>query len=296
VQRTRCVVDLTVDPGTNRSSNGTRPSQVRKQIHGFHPRRNAGLCEEGVLQMVLPYIVLLEHPKQLLNLRISPMGIVPQRGRRPRIIVDYSFYDLNAQTVKLAPQEAMQFGKALQRIIRGIVEANPRFGPVNLLKVDIADGFYRIWLNTAGIPKLAVAIPSLDHKEPMLGLPCVLPMGWTELPPYFGADSHRRHQRASEIQLGPIGPPARQTCLVITQTRPCRKSSRTFSGTIPLPLAAHNKPPSIERLAHPTVGPNRCLRRRFYPSRPRERGSPSARPMDIVAHAGRGLPRSFSQG
>jgi hypothetical protein len=137
--------------------------------------------------MVLPYRLLKKYKHLITNLCISPMGVVPQRARRPRIIVDYSFFLLNDKTVKLAPREAMQFGKALDRILQSIVDANPAHGPVKLIKVDIADGFYRIWLNLHDIPKLAVSIPTLHGDEPLLALPLVLPMGWTESPPYFCA-------------------------------------------------------------------------------------------------------------
>jgi hypothetical protein len=136
---------------------------------------------------ILPYRLLKKHRKLLSSLRISPMGVVPQRDRRPRIIVDYSAYGLNAETVKLAPREAMQFGKALERILQAIVDADPTFGPVQMIKVDIADGFYRVWLNVHDIPKLAVALPTLHGEEPLVALPLVLPMGWTESPPYFCA-------------------------------------------------------------------------------------------------------------
>jgi hypothetical protein len=67
------------------------------------------------------------------------------------------------------------------------VDANPEHGPVHLIKVNIAHGFYCIWLNVHDIPKLAVAIPTLYGEEPLLALPLVLPMGWTESPPYFCA-------------------------------------------------------------------------------------------------------------
>ena len=85
----------------------------------------------------------------------------------------------------MAPRDSMQFGKALHRILQALVDANPMHGPVHLLKVDIADGFYRIWLNIADIPKLACSIPPLYGDKPLLALPLVLPMGWTESPPYF---------------------------------------------------------------------------------------------------------------
>ena len=137
--------------------------------------------------MILPVRLLKKYPMIYKNLRVSPMGVVPQRARRPRIIVDYSFFGLNDDTVKMAPQDAMQFGKALQRILQALVDANPKYGPVHLFKVDIADGFYRIWLNIADIPKLACSIPPLYGDEPLLALPLVLPMGWTQSPPYFCA-------------------------------------------------------------------------------------------------------------
>jgi hypothetical protein len=135
--------------------------------------------------VVLPASELLNDPILARHLRISPMGVVPQRDRRPRVIVDYSWSGVNDETLKLSHQEAMQFGKALQRILQDIVSANPLFGPVSIIKVDIADGFYRISVNPDDIPKLAVAIPQLCGDEPLLALPLVLPMGWTESPPYF---------------------------------------------------------------------------------------------------------------
>jgi hypothetical protein len=137
--------------------------------------------------MILPITLLRKYPQIYKNLRVSPMGVVPQRARRPRIIVDYTFFGLNDETVKMAPRDAMQFGKALQRILQSLVDANPNYGPVYLIKVDIADGFYRIWLNTRDIPKLACSLPVQLGEEPLLALPLVLPMGWTESPPYFCA-------------------------------------------------------------------------------------------------------------
>ena len=133
--------------------------------------------------MVLPYHTVRHIP----NLRISPMGVVPQHERRPRPIVDYTFSGINDDTVPLAPAEAMQFGRALERIIAQVVHNNPRFGPVHFIKLDIADGFYRVGLRVEDIPKLAVAIPSLPGELPLVALPLALPMGWTQSPPMFSA-------------------------------------------------------------------------------------------------------------
>jgi hypothetical protein len=38
----------------------------------------------------------------------------------------------------------MQFGNALPHLLRHVVLADPSHGPIQLIKVDIADGFYRI--------------------------------------------------------------------------------------------------------------------------------------------------------
>jgi hypothetical protein len=51
---------------------------------------------------------------------------------------------VNGETITLAPDDAMQFGRALKRIITQIVKADQRFGPVKYIKIDIANGFYHI--------------------------------------------------------------------------------------------------------------------------------------------------------
>jgi hypothetical protein len=135
--------------------------------------------------------------------------VVPQHGRRPRIIIDYSFFNVNNETVRLAPDKAMQFGKALERIIQNIVVADPKYGPVHLMKVDIADGFYRIQLCAPDIVKLAVSIPVLVGKEPLIALPLVLPMGWTESPPWFCAATESTTDVANHrLEQGWVAPPA----------------------------------------------------------------------------------------
>ena len=123
----------------------------------------------------------------LTGLRLSPPGVVPQLGRRPRWIVDYTWSRVNADTLPLAPVEAMQFGHALDRILREIMLADPRMGPVKLLKVDLSDGFYRVHLNVDDIAKLGVVFPTRPGEEQLVALPLVLPMGWKNSPPIFSA-------------------------------------------------------------------------------------------------------------
>ena len=81
------------------------------------------------------------------GLCISPPDVIPQRDQRPRWICDYTWSEVNKDSLPLAPLEAMQFGHALDRILRELILADPALGPVQLLKLDISDGFYRVNLN-----------------------------------------------------------------------------------------------------------------------------------------------------
>jgi hypothetical protein len=79
----------------------------------------------------------------------------------------------------------MQFGPSLECILQEILFPNPAHGPVQMIKLDISDGFYRIGLNIDNIPKLGVVFPVLPDDEPLIAFPLVLPMGWTNSPLIF---------------------------------------------------------------------------------------------------------------
>jgi hypothetical protein len=61
----------------------------------------------------------------------------------------------------------MQFRGAVRA--EGIVYANPAFEPVKLIKVDLTDGFYRVWVGLCNVLVLGVAFPSFDGEEPGVG-------------------------------------------------------------------------------------------------------------------------------
>ena len=106
--------------------------EPHKSSHGklqFVSDKMLDFCCQGHW-LVLPYAAVADWP----HLRISPLGVVPQHDRRPRLIVDSSFPHLNYETIRLAPQEAMQFGQALQHVYTTIVHADPQYGPVYLSK------------------------------------------------------------------------------------------------------------------------------------------------------------------
>ena len=67
----------------------------------------------------------------------------------------------------------MQFGHALDRILREILLAAPVHGPTHLIKIDISDGFYQISLNIDNIPKLGAVFPTLPGDEQLVAFPLV---------------------------------------------------------------------------------------------------------------------------
>jgi hypothetical protein len=105
----------------------------RDAIHSRGPHRSAAVDYADFLLAdlhdyvrmgfwtVLPYHTV----RSLAPLRLAPAGVVPQRERRPRPIIDYSFYGTNQSSLPLHPTQAMQFGATLQRILQRLVYCNP---------------------------------------------------------------------------------------------------------------------------------------------------------------------------
>ena len=61
----------------------------------------------------------------------------------------------------------MQFGHALDQLLREILLADPSYGLPEMM-INIADGFYRIQLNVGDISKLGVVFPTRDDKESLV--------------------------------------------------------------------------------------------------------------------------------
>jgi hypothetical protein len=170
------------------------------------------------------------------ELRFSPLGVLPQRDRQPRSIIDYSFSRINDDMVLMAPPEAMQFGKTLWRILSAIVRSNPRLGPVYLSKVDITHGFYRIWVRAADVPNLGVRLPTVAGQDRLIGFPLVLPMGWKESPPIFTsvtetitnlanvAITEGVPQKSHRLEL--VAETDSDLCSTQTQSHPCTDTRR----------------------------------------------------------------------
>lgn len=211
------------------SARGPHPST--DEYHEFVAEEMTDFCQQGYW-LILPYHTVRTWD----NLRLSPLGVVPQRERRPRLIVDYTFSGVNADTLRVAPAEAMQFGRTLQRVITQVVHSNPRFGPPKLAKLDIADGFYRVALNVNDIPKLAVALPPAPDGTPLVALPLALPMGWVESPPYFTSLTETACDLVNAAVKGRIVPKPLHRLETLSQTPPAagaQQLARHDQGVLP---------------------------------------------------------------
>lgn len=243
----------------------------RTATRGSHPstRPYLGFLEQDMADMVrkgfwivLPFDKVIQRA-DIQDLRISPMGVVPQRERRPRAIVDYSFSGVNDETVKLAPNEAMQFGRAFDRVLHAIHTAPPRHGPVYLSKIDLSDGFYRVGLRARDVPKMAVAFPTLPHEPRLVAFPLVLLMGWTESPPHFCSVTETIVDLANDYAFSDWDPPPHPMEILAASKLPRDPDNRRIDVPPPSPQSS---------ASHVTTTPPKPNRGRAYRGRRSRRG------------------------
>ena len=149
------------------------PSFLRKEMIDF--------VEKGFW-----ILLLLEDAVGLDGLQLSPAGLIPQRYHQDCIVIEYTWSEVNEATCRLAPA-SIQFGHALQRILQRMYDADPRHGPIYIIKVDIADGFYCVGLAPEDVPSLGSCLPTGPDGKTLVAFPLVLLIGWVESPPYFCA-------------------------------------------------------------------------------------------------------------
>jgi hypothetical protein len=79
----------------------------------------------------------------------------------------------------------MQFGRTLPHILWLLRHANPKFGPPQLAKYDIKDGFYCLFLRALDCLRLALVLPKYKGETQLVGIPLACTMGWVQSPPTF---------------------------------------------------------------------------------------------------------------
>ena len=68
-----------------------------------------------------------------------------------------------------------------------VYNAYPRHGPIYMIKVDIADVFYRVGLAPEDVPSLGLCLPPGPDGKTLVAFPLVLLVVWVEFPPQFCA-------------------------------------------------------------------------------------------------------------
>ena len=80
----------------------------------------------------------------------------------------------------------MRFGGAIQRILKQVLAADLRIGPVYLSKVYLADAYMRLWVIMEDVQSSAFLIPKNTTSNTQLeGFHLSLPMGYIDSAPYF---------------------------------------------------------------------------------------------------------------
>ena len=152
---------------------------------------DAGFCK----------VLLWEDLKRLrpANLKISPVALVPQAGRRGRIILDLSFPvyqevngtvtvtqdSVNSTTVLSAPSiPVKEIGKVLPRLLQ-YMRDTPTGLHILFSKLDISDGFWRLVVREGDAFNFAYVLPQAAGKPCRIVLPAAVQMGWVESPALF---------------------------------------------------------------------------------------------------------------
>ena len=82
----------------------------------------------------------------------------------------------------------MQFGSIFKRFLWKIFQSNLKWGPVFLMKGDIANGLYQGWLQEQAFAQLWLVMPSdIRYGEHLIDFSLADPLRWVESPPFFTA-------------------------------------------------------------------------------------------------------------
>jgi hypothetical protein len=146
-------------------------------------------------------VVLWEDIKRLCpcHLKISPVALIPQVGRRGRIILDLSFpvyqevdgvvtvtqKSVNDTTVLTAPSiPVKEIGKVLPQLLQ-YMRDTPAGLHIFFCKLDISDGFWQLVVHEVDCFNFAYVLPQEVGKPIRIVIPAAVQMGWVESPGFF---------------------------------------------------------------------------------------------------------------
>jgi hypothetical protein len=127
------------------------------------------------------------------------VALIPQVGRRSRIILDLSFpvyqevdgvvtvtqTSVNETTVLTAPSVLVkEIGRVLPRLLQ-YMRDTPKGLHILFCKLDISNGFWRLVVQREDCFNFAYVLPQEIGKPIQLVIPAALQMGWVESPGLF---------------------------------------------------------------------------------------------------------------
>ena len=169
------------------------------------------------------------HPPQL---KISPLAVIPQEGRRGRLLLDLSFAvqapcasrgkrgrynatplaplapSVNTTTLIQSPvYPVKELGRVLPRLFNFMASV-PVEETIMFAKIDLSDGFWRMLVAETDKWNFAYVLPQVAGQPLQLVIPHALQMGWTESPGYFCAATETgRDILQALIDAGTVIPP-----------------------------------------------------------------------------------------
>ena len=144
------------------------------------------------------------------NLKVSLLAVIPQVGRRDRLLLDLSFPvqvarptskrgqrgwtsppplapSVNSTTIQQSPDYPVkELGRVLPRLLT-FMNTVPSEETIMFAKIDLSNGFWRMLVQESDKWNFAYVLPGTAEQPIRLIIPHALQMGWTESPGYFCA-------------------------------------------------------------------------------------------------------------
>jgi hypothetical protein len=182
------------------------------------------------------------------QLKVSPLAVIPQVGRRGRLLLDLSFAvhapqgkgkracrsyatatplapSVNDTTTKLSPDYPIkELGRVLLRLLWFMAKV-PAEETIMFAKIDLSDGFWRMLVAEDQQWNFAYTLPGAVGP-PRIVVPHALQMGWTESPGYFCAATETgRDIMQALIDGGILCPPHKLDAFIAPSTLARRQTS-----------------------------------------------------------------------
>jgi hypothetical protein len=160
--------------------------------------------QAGFSELVLRRTIQHAYPT---NLKVSPLAVIPQVGRRGRLLLDLSFPSqvarpaskrgrrnwivppplapsVDSTTIQQSPDYPVkELGRVLPRLL-AFMYCVPCEEVIMFTKINLSDGFWRMLVRESDKWNFAYVIPGAADEPVRLIIPHALQMGWTESPGY----------------------------------------------------------------------------------------------------------------